>query len=65
MAVHPGSIWLDNNWTRLPPGYWVAADHSGVVAEDRVLDRVVASLARQKIDPDAVTITYVPEGIVQ
>lgn len=65
MATHPGSRWLDANWPRLPRGFWVAANSGGIVAENRDLNDVFASLARQNIDPANVTIAYVPEGVVQ
>ncbi len=38
MAVHPGSIWLDTNWTRLPRGIWVAANQGGIHADVHVIE---------------------------
>ena len=65
MAVHPGSIWLDINWSQLPSDFWVAADRGGIVAEDSDLANVYSALQRLKIKLDDVTIAYVPDGVIQ
>ena len=65
MAVHPGSIWLEQHWSHLPRDFWVAANYGGIVAEDRELSNVYAALKRQKIKLKDVTIAYIPDGIIQ
>lgn len=65
MAVHPGSIWLDDNWDQLPKDFWVAANQDGIVAKDKDLENLYSTLQRQKIKLEDVTIAYIPEGIIQ
>jgi hypothetical protein len=65
MAVHPGSIWLDQHWSQLPRDYWVAATQAGIVAEDKDLARVYSTLQRKNIALDEVTIAYIPDGVIQ
>lgn len=65
MAVHAGSLWLDANWSRLPPGLWVAADAQGIVAEDRSLGNVYSFLQRRHYKLIDVTIVFVPDGVIQ
>jgi len=65
MSVHPGSIWLDINWQQLPKDFWVAADRNGVVAEDKDLANLYATLQRLNIKLGDVTIAYVPAGVIQ
>jgi hypothetical protein len=65
MAVHPGSIWLDNNWSLLPKDLWVAANHSGIVAEDKDIVIVYSVLQRKNVNLDDITIAYIPDGVIQ
>jgi hypothetical protein len=65
MAIHPGSIWMDQNWTSLSPGLWVATNASGVVAEDSDYDQMVATVRRLGISLSDVTIVLVPIGVIQ
>jgi hypothetical protein len=65
MAVHQGSIWLDQNWSRLPPDLWVAADATKVVAEARTIVDLYAALANLQVRLPDVTIAYVPAGVIQ
>jgi hypothetical protein len=65
MSVHPGSIWLDNNWSQLPRDFWVAADNNGIVSEDKDLANVYSELRRRGINLPDVTIAYVPDGVIQ
>jgi hypothetical protein len=65
MAVHPGSRWLDRNWASLPNNLWVAASGNGVVAENRIFDRLIDELRRRAIDLNTVTIVFVTLDIVQ
>lgn len=65
MAVHPGSIWLEQHWLQLPKNFWVAAADGGIVAEDRDLSNVYDALKRLKIKFKDVTIAYVPDGVIQ
>jgi hypothetical protein len=65
MAVHAGSIWLDQNWGRFPTAIWVAANASGVVAEHPDYDQMIDGVRRQGIDLSDVTILLVPRGVVQ
>jgi hypothetical protein len=65
MAVHAGSIWMDQNWGSLPAGFWVAASASGIVAEDRDYDLMLAAVSRQGIALSDVAIILVPVGVIQ
>ncbi len=65
MAVHPGSIWIDSNWNRCPPGFWIAADATHIVAEDRDLANVYSALRRLQIKLAEVTIAFVLDGVYQ
>jgi hypothetical protein len=65
MSIHPGSLWLDQNWATLPRGRWVAANATGLLesSTDYVFLRNI--LQRMQVSLDDVTIAYVPAGIVQ
>ena len=65
MAVQAGSLWMEANWTRLPPGLWVAANAQGIIAEDRSLANVYTFLSRRNYKLPDVTIVFVPDGIIQ
>jgi hypothetical protein len=65
MSVHPGSLWLDRNWSRLPQGLWVAADASRVVVEARTVVDLYRSLQNVQVRVDDVTIAYIPAGVIQ
>jgi hypothetical protein len=65
MAQHPGSIWLDNNWSTLPNNLWVAATGSGLVEENRSFDRLINALRHRNINLDDVTIVFVTFDILQ
>jgi hypothetical protein len=65
MAVHPGSIWLDQNWGYLTPGIWVAANATGILAEHPDYDIMLSQLAARNISLSEVTIAIEPKGIVQ
>ena len=60
MSVHAGSKWIETNWATLPQGFWVAADATHIVAEDRDLTNVYAALVRLQVSLGLVTIVYVP-----
>lgn len=64
MAVHPGSIWLDDHWDSLPKGYWVAAGPDGIVAQDLDLPNVYRNLNSKNVPLDDVTIAYIPPDII-
>lgn len=65
MAVHAGSLWMEENWKRLPPGLWVAANAEAIITEDRSLANVYDFLSRWNYKLPDVTIVFVPEGIIQ
>ena len=65
MAVHAGSLWMEENWTRLPPGLWVATNAEGIIVEDRSLASVYNFLRRENYKLPDVTIVFVPVGIIQ
>ncbi len=65
MAIHPGSIFIDQNWNVLSPGMWVAANASGIVAEARLYDLMINSVREQGISLSDVTIVLVPVGVIQ
>ena len=64
MSVHPGSIWLDNNWDTLPKGFWVAANNDGIVTQDRDLPNVYTDLNRRNTATDQVAIAFIPTDTV-
>lgn len=61
MSVHNGSLWIDNNWTALPPGRWVAASIVGIAAESSTYDGLIASLIQKGIGFADVTVVFVPQ----
>lgn len=67
MSVHPGSIWLENNWTPniLPDGQWVAADYRGVLEHAPSLALLYQILLRMNVPLDTVTIAYIWFGEIQ
>lgn len=65
MAVHPGSIWLDDHWIQLPEDLWVAANYGGIVAEAKELESIYSALQERNIKLKDVTIAYIPEGVIQ
>jgi hypothetical protein len=65
MARHPGSVWLDRNWGNLPNNLWIAANANGVVAENRLFDRLIAELRRLAVDLNDVTIVFVTFDVLQ
>lgn len=65
MSVHAGSIWIDQNFTRVPQDLWVAVGASGLVAENRDLSLLMNALARQQTPLDQVTITLLISGVLQ
>lgn len=63
MSVHPGSIWLDNNWGAYPSGLWIAANATRMIAESPDYDDLIAYLRRQQIPLNELTVAYfVPGG---
>ncbi|NUA26315.1 hypothetical protein [Cupriavidus basilensis] len=66
MSVHPGSVWIDQNFaTQVPQDRWVAADATGLVAENVNYDDLIAYLRRQNVSLQDVTIAYFPAGAFQ
>lgn len=65
MAQHPGSIWLDNNWTELPNNSWVAATGDGIVEKHTLFERLISELRLKDINLDDVTIVFVTFEVLQ
>ena len=65
MAVHPGSIWINQNFNNVPRGLWIAVDGRRLVAEDRSYSNLLNYLKNSNISLDAVTITLLPIDIFQ
>jgi hypothetical protein len=65
MSIHPGSIWIDQNWNRLPDGFWIAARGTGVVSEHTTYSGLIANIANRRVPLSDVTIIYIPHGVVQ
>lgn len=61
---HPGSVWIDNNRARLPDNEWVAADDSGLVANDPSIDRLIAKIRDKDLDPADVAIAFITSDSV-
>lgn len=56
---HPGSVWIDNNRATLPNNQWVAADSSGLVADDPSIDGLMAKIRDKHLDPAHVAIAFI------
>lgn len=65
MAVHAGSIWIDQNFTNVPQDLWVAVNATRLVAENRDLSLLMTFLAQRQIALNEVTIAYIQSGTVQ
>lgn len=65
MAVHAGSIWIDNHLQNIPRDLWVAVDAQHLVAESQRYEDLINFLLRQRIPLNSVTIAYLPLGILQ
>ena len=65
MSVHPGSIFIDQNWGNLPRGLWVAATANHIVAEGHDYDDVILIVRNRNILLSDVAIVFVPTGIIQ
>ncbi|MCY1461882.1 hypothetical protein D9M71_795920 [compost metagenome] len=67
MSTHPGSIWLEQNWSRsvLPEGHWVAAGATGLIEHSPVLSALYLAIVNSNISFDDVTIAYVWFGEIQ
>ena len=67
MAVHPGSIWLMNNWSpnQLPDGKWIAASSTGLVEFADNLDDLYQIINRLGIPFDDVAIAFTCFGEIQ
>lgn len=67
MAIHPGSIWLEQNWSPqiLPEGDWVAASATGIIEHSPDLDYLYSIIRSMGIHFDDVAIAYVWFGGIQ
>lgn len=66
MSVHPGSIWIDQNFAaQVPQDLWIAADATRLVGENANYDDLIAFLLRQNVPLQNVTIAYFPAGTFQ
>jgi len=61
---HPGSIWIDNNRAGLPDNEWVAADDSGLVANDRSIDGLMAKIRDKHLELADVAIAFITSDSV-
>ncbi len=62
MAIHPGSIWINNNYNQLPLGFWIATNASGIVAQDLNYNVLIAQITELGINLSDVTIFLVPKN---
>lgn len=58
-ARHPGTIWIEANWSTLPNNTWVAADHGGMVASAGSMDALQSRLRALKRREDEVAVVFV------
>ena len=65
MSIHPGSIWLDQNWPTPGVSIWVAADRSGIVSEADTFPLLIARIRAQGLNLRDLAIAQIPVGIVQ
>lgn len=65
MSIHAGSLWIDQNMTRVPQDLWLAVGSTGIVAEDSDLSRLMNFMARNQIPLSQVTITILISGTLQ
>lgn len=56
---HPGSVWIDNNREKLKNNFWVAANESGLVADDKTMDGLVEKLNNIKFSLRNVAVAYI------
>jgi hypothetical protein len=61
---HPGSVWIDNNEDSLPENEWVAANGSGLVANDPTIDGLMAKIRDKHLKPAEVAIAFItPDSV--
>jgi hypothetical protein len=65
MAVHAGSIWIDQNLSSVPQDVWVAVNAAGMVSESRNLGFLMGFLVSQEVSLADVTIAFIPAGTFQ
>lgn len=56
---HPGSVWIDNNRGKLKNNFWVAANESGLIADDRTIDGLVEKLNNKNFNLRNVAVAYI------
>jgi hypothetical protein len=56
---HPGTVWIEANWSTLPNNAWVAADQSGMVASADSMDALRSRLHALHRREDEVAIAFV------
>ena len=63
-ARHPGTIWIEANWSTLPNNTWVAADHGGMVASAGSMDALQARLRVLNRREDEVATAFVTRDTI-
>jgi hypothetical protein len=54
----PGGAWLDQHWTELPNNQWIAANNSGIVAQNESFEVVVTTLLSMNMDVEQVSFAF-------
>ena len=57
---HPGTVWIESNWSSLPTGKWVAADGTGWYVAGNTMDHLLSQLTINHRTEDDVAITFIP-----
>lgn len=60
-ARHPGTVWIETNWSTLSNNTWVAADRNGLVASAGSMDALQSHLRAMNRKEDEVAIAFVTE----
>lgn len=56
---HPGSVWIDANYSTLPNNEWVAADKNGLVDHDPSINSLMERLKKKNIKMDDICLAFI------
>lgn len=55
---HPGSLWMQQNWEKLPEEMWIAVNGDGIVAQHITSEGLYAALSALHVDLSTVVLHY-------
>ena len=65
MALHPASIFIEQNWSPNWQGLWVAATANRIEGEDVDYDNLIRYVLSRNVRLEDVAIAFFPAGIFQ